>query len=128
MMMEINAPQLRYLAGLTDRDGYLGEAISGYPVMQRLEDAWTPGSLALSSSNVALAYAPDPANIHYANAVETYVRPPKAFLDAYEYDFLIFPVEQQASFGPRLAPEGDFEVIYEDDAFVLAERSSRRAQ
>lgn len=122
MMMEVNAPQLSYLLGRIDRDAYLRAAVSGYPVMQELAKHWSPEALALSSSNIAVAYSPDPARMHYASEAETYMRGAEEYLAEYEYDFLIFPNEQTQDLAQYLAPPGPFEPVYQDEAFTLAGR------
>ena len=122
MMMEVNAPQLRYLAGLTDRETYLRTAVAGYPAMQKLAELWTPEALALSASNIAVAYAPDPTRMHYTSQAETYMRRAEEYLAEYEYDFLVYPRGQAADFATHLVPAGRFAPVYDDGQFTVARR------
>ena len=58
MIVEINAPQLRYVAGSIDRDAYLSQALITYPSLAWLRDHTTPDERILSLENCSDVYAP----------------------------------------------------------------------
>jgi hypothetical protein len=60
LVVEVNAPQLRYLAGLTDRDGYLEAANRFYPSIRELNGLMETGELAIAINNCARGYTADP--------------------------------------------------------------------
>ena len=63
LVSEVNPPQIRYLSGVTDRDGYLEEANRFYPSMRELKRVMKPGDSAISLANCATAYFEDPSRI-----------------------------------------------------------------
>ena len=58
MIVEINAPQLRYLAGAIGRDEYLRQALITYPSLTWLRDHTNPADRILSLENCSDIYAP----------------------------------------------------------------------
>ena len=58
MIVEINAPQLRYLAGTIGRDEYLSQALITYPSLAWLRDHTTPAERILGLENCSDVYAP----------------------------------------------------------------------
>jgi len=58
MIVEINAPQLRYVAGAIGRDEYLSQALITYPSLAWLRDHTTPAERILGLENCSDAYAP----------------------------------------------------------------------
>jgi len=58
MIVEINAPQLRYVAGAIGRDEYLSRTLITYPSLVWLRDHTTPGERILSLENCSDVYAP----------------------------------------------------------------------
>jgi len=58
MIVEINAPQLRYVAGAISRDEYLSQALSTYPSLAWLRDHTTPPERILGLENCSDVYAP----------------------------------------------------------------------
>lgn len=63
LVSEVNPPQMRYLSGVTDRDGYLEEANRFYPSMRELKRLMEPGDSAISLANCAISYFEDPSRI-----------------------------------------------------------------
>lgn len=64
LICEINPPQMRYLAGMVDRDAYLREANRYYPSIRELALLMKPEETAISVGNCAVAYLGDPVRIH----------------------------------------------------------------
>ena len=58
MIVEINAPQLRYVAGAISRDEYLSQALITYPSLAWLRDHTTPAERILGLENCSDVYAP----------------------------------------------------------------------
>ncbi len=58
MIVEINAPQLRYVAGAIGRDEYLDQALNTYPSLAWLRDHTTPADRILGLENCSDVYAP----------------------------------------------------------------------
>src|SRR6185369_6720934 len=58
MIIEINAPQLRYVAGRISRDEYLNQALNTYPSLAWLRDHTTPAETILGLENCSDVYAP----------------------------------------------------------------------
>lgn len=61
LMLEVNAPQLAYLAGRLDRQGYLREAMADYGSIEFLNQIQKSGERTVSINNCSSAYATDPA-------------------------------------------------------------------
>ena len=58
MIVEINAPQLRYVAGAIGRDEYLSQALITYPSLAWLRDHTSPTEHILGLENCSDVYAP----------------------------------------------------------------------
>lgn len=58
MIVEINAPQLRYIAGAISRDEYLSQALITYPSLAWLRDHTKPDENILALENCSDIYAP----------------------------------------------------------------------
>ncbi len=58
MIVEINAPQLRYVAGAIGRDEYLSQALITYRSLAWLRDHTTPAERILGLENCSDVYAP----------------------------------------------------------------------
>jgi hypothetical protein len=63
LVSEVNPPQVRYLTGALDRDGYLEEANRFYPSMRELQRVMKPDESAVSIGNCAISYFGDPSRI-----------------------------------------------------------------
>jgi len=59
MIVEINAPQLRYLAGAISREEYLKQATITYASLAWLQDHTTPAQRILALENCSDVYAPE---------------------------------------------------------------------
>jgi dolichyl-phosphate-mannose-protein mannosyltransferase len=60
LILEVNAPQFRYLFSHRDREQYLQEALGTYPSLRLLGSMAAPGDRVLGINNCSMAYAPDP--------------------------------------------------------------------
>jgi hypothetical protein len=58
MIIEINAPQLRYVAGAIGRDDYLNQALNTHPSLAWLRDHTKPSEYILGLENCSDVYAP----------------------------------------------------------------------
>lgn len=73
LIVEVNAPQIRYFARRLDKAGYLREAMRTYRSIEFVRGAARPGERILSVSNCSYAYAPDPVDMQcYMNRREAY--------------------------------------------------------
>ncbi len=63
LVSEVNPPQVRYLSGALDRDGYLEEANRFYPSMRELKRLMKPDESAISIGNCAISYFEDPSRL-----------------------------------------------------------------
>lgn len=63
LMLEVNAPQLRYLAGQLDKPGYLRAAVADYRAIEFLNGELAEGERVLSIGNCAAGYADDPNRV-----------------------------------------------------------------
>lgn len=125
MMIEINAPQLRYLAGGLDRNGYLREAVAGYPGMRALAEVWQEGDLALNIGSFAVAHSPDPLRMHSTTLRGSWNRRPAQALAArYDYDWLVLR-NQDVNAARKQGLLDGMTICYRDDAFAIAGREAR---
>ena len=127
MVIEINAPQLRYLTGGLSREGFLLEAVPGYRAMSRLAEEWREGDLALTLYNTAICYSPDPSRVHYSGLGGWTYRSVEERLQQSgpRYDWVIFRTLQQKDFEEAHVLD-DTEIIYSDPGFSLARRRDAR--
>ncbi len=58
IIVEWNVPQFRFLAHLTDKNGYLTEALATYPSVHMLEGVVKPGDRVFGINNCSAMYAP----------------------------------------------------------------------
>ena len=63
VVSEVNPPQVRFLTGAIDRDGYLEEANRFYPSMRELKRIMKPDESAISVANCATSYFGDPSRL-----------------------------------------------------------------
>ena len=97
MIIEINAPQLRYLAGTIGRDEYLSKALITYPSLVWLRDHTTPAERILGLENCSDVYAP-PFPMYRSDCI---FRPWTAAeienqLSQMHFDFLVMPAGDRA--------------------------------
>ena len=112
MIVEINAPQLRYVAGTIGRDDYLSQALITYPSLVWLRDHTTPAERILSLENCSDVYAP-PFPRYRSNCV---FRPWTAAeienqLTQMHFDFLVMPASDRAP--------GQADEVFRDPNFVV---------
>jgi hypothetical protein len=122
LMLEVNAPQLAYLAGRLDRDAYLREAMSDYPAIAFLNVRAQPQQRTFSVNNCASAYAKDPA-LFRCLRYERQLRPKivesirVSILDA-DPDYLLLPADVRGDLILEALDPGAFgEAIYSDEFF-----------
>jgi hypothetical protein len=97
MIVEINAPQLRYVAGRIGRDAYLSQASITYSSLAWLRDHTTPADRILGLENCSDVYAP-PFPRYRSNCA---FRPWTAAevenqLSQMHFDFLVEPASDRA--------------------------------
>lgn len=124
LMLEVNAPQLAYLAGKLDREAYLREAMSDYPVIAFLNEHAQPGERTFSINNCSSAYAKDPA-LFRCLRYERQFRPEivESIRDAIVTaapDYLVVPTDGQGDLILEALEPGAFgDAIYADAVFRL---------
>jgi hypothetical protein len=121
MIVEINAPQLRYVAGAIDRDQYLSQALITYSSLAWLRDHTTPAERILSLENCSDVYAPPypryRSNCAFgpwtASEVESQLRTTR-------FDWLVAPVSnQQADVAAVRATSHTAAEVFRDANFVI---------
>ena len=121
LIVEVNLPQLRYLAGALDKSGYLKQALVGYASLEFLDGIVRPGERVLSLDNCARAYAPDPSNYICLGV------PPRRAdqapgllagrLQRERFDYLLLPsTATEGTVVAQLGKQWPLEKIYTDDA------------
>ena len=117
MIVEINAPQLRYVSGVINRDEYLSQALITYPSLAWLRDHTTPADRILGLENCSDVYAP-PYPRYESNCI---FRPWTAAeignqLRGKSFDWLVAPAGDQAAV---LAAGGAAREMYRDPNFAI---------
>jgi len=117
MIVEINAPQLRYVTGISNRDEYLSQALITYPSLVWLRDHTTPADRILGLENCSDVYAP-PYPRYQSNCV---FRPWTAAevgnqLRGKSFDWLVAPSGDQAAV---LASGHSAREMYRDPNFEI---------
>jgi len=113
MIVEINAPQLRYVAGRIGRDAYLSQALTTYSSLAWLRDHTAPAERILGLENCSDLYAP-PFPQYRSNCA---FRPWTAAevenqLSQMHFDFLVAPASERPP--TRTAVE-----VFRDTDFVV---------
>ncbi|MDA0205259.1 MAG: hypothetical protein O3A53_09870 [Acidobacteria bacterium] len=118
---EVNPPQIRYLSGTIDRDGYLEEANRFYPSMRELKRVMKPDESAISIANCAVAYFEDPSRIQcvlpdrrataWVSVVEV--------LREHTPDYLVVSGSSADRHLVDVLPEVDLHPVYEDPFFRI---------
>ena len=113
MIVEINAPQLRYIAGAIRRDEYLSQALNTYPSLIWLRDHTTPSERILGLENCSDVYAPlFPAyrsNCSFRPWTEVEI---ENQLSQMHFDFLVVPASDRAPRQPAVE-------VFRDGSFVV---------
>jgi len=112
MIVEINAPQLLYVAGRISRDEYLSRALNTYPSLAWLRDNTSPSVRILGLENCSDVYAPPfPRYQSYcafrpwtAGEIETQLRTAR-------FDWLVAPPGEKPPLGIEMYRDANF-VIY----------------
>jgi len=112
MIVEINAPQLLYVAGRISRDEYLSRALNTYSSLAWLRDHTSPSERILGLENCSDVYAPPfPRYQSYcafrpwtAGEIETQLR-------AARFDWLVAPPGERPPLGIEMYRDASF-VIY----------------
>lgn len=125
LIIEVNAPQIRYFARRLDKHGYLGEALRTYRAIEFVRGAAQPGERVFGVGNCSYAYASEPVDMQcYMNRSEVYTdadaQRVRAQLLAGEFRYLIVP--QGAPGGVILRAAGplvDAAPAYQDPYFAV---------
>jgi len=122
MTIEVNAPQLRYLAGLVDREGYLRAAVRSYPAAAYLRERAGPEDWILSCGNGGHAYLKHLGKFHIEPCSGRFRAGFEQTLAAKRWDWVILPNrerrrEQDAELMRQLATEA--ELRYEDRFYAV---------
>jgi hypothetical protein len=97
MIVEINAPQLRYVAGTIRRDEYLSQALITYPSLVWLRDHTSPTDFILSLENCSDVYAPPYPRYRSICAFRPWTAAEvESQLGQMHFDFLVIPASEQA--------------------------------
>jgi hypothetical protein len=114
MIIEVNGPQIAYLAGRLDKPGYLGSVLRTYRSLEYLQKA-EPGAEILGIDNCTRAYAPNPLKFQCVlcpqKGCET--SDVKANLEKFRPQYIVIPEAGQLS--PELAAIR----VYRDEYFAI---------
>jgi len=112
MIIEINLPQVRYLAGAISRDEYLTQATNTYASLAWLRDHTAPSERILGLENCSDVYAPDFPRYRSVCAFRPWTTPEiESQLSTASFDWLLAPAGNQPA---RPAVE-----MYRDPNFVI---------
>jgi hypothetical protein len=114
MIVEINAPQLRYLAGAIGRDDYLGQTLITYPSLVWLRDHTTASERILGLENCSDVYAPPFPRYTSICAYQRWTEPEiESQLQTQSFDWLLVPA------GTYAAGQEMYRETYRDPSFVI---------
>ncbi len=125
LIIEVNAPQIRYFARRLDKRGYLEQALRTYRSIQFVRGAAQPGERVFGVGNCSYAYASEPANMQcYMNRNEIYTdedaQRVRAQLLAGGFRYLIVPQGTPGGVILRVAgPLVDAAPAYQDPFFAV---------
>jgi hypothetical protein len=113
MIVEINVPQVRYVAGVIGRDEYLSQALITYPSLVWLRDHTTPAERILGLENCSDVYAPPFPRYRSICAFRPWTAAEiENQLSQMRFDFLVMPANDRAP--GQAAAE-----LYRDPNFVI---------
>lgn len=113
MIVEINAPQLRYVAGRIGRDAYLSQALTTYSSLAWLRDHTTPADRILGLENCSDLYAPPfPQYRSYCAFRPWTAAEIEDQLTQRHFDFLVVPASERA-------PGSAAAELYRDPNFAI---------
>jgi|GEM_PF-975004 len=121
MMLEINLPQLEYLAGRIDRDEFLTRAVSGYRVMKELERLQGPQDDAISFFCEHLVYAPNARKIGLVYAGRAAEPRRRQLLATRFFEFAVVARGLDEAMSEEEGGQ-DYQQVYADDDYVLWRR------
>lgn len=129
LMLEVNAPQLAYLAGRLDRDAYLREAMADYGAIEFLNERRQPDDRVVAVNNCSAAYAADPARFRCMRYDYLFLPPIVEMIStavtAARPDYLVLPADERGELVLDALGEGAFgPPLYEDATFRVHARAS----
>jgi hypothetical protein len=121
MIIEINAPQLRYMTGAIGRDEYLSQADITYPSLAWLRDHTTPAERILGLENCSDVYAPPfPRYQSYCAFRPWTSAEVEGQLRGASFDWLLAPAgDEQADLAAVGATERSAAEVFRDRSFVI---------
>ncbi|MCU1337687.1 MAG: hypothetical protein JWO19_3268 [Bryobacterales bacterium] len=121
MIVEINAPQLRYFAGAIGRDEYLKEGLVTYASLAWLRDHTEPSERILGLENCSDVYAPHFPRYHSVCVFRPWTSPEvENQLRTASFDWLLAPPgDQEATLAGARATRRVAKEIYRDPNFVI---------
>jgi hypothetical protein len=121
MIIEINAPQIRYVAGRIGRDEYLGQATITYPSLAWLRDHTTSTEAILGLENCSDVYAPPFPRYRSTCAFRPWTAPEvENQLRAARFDWLLAPPgDQEADLSAVRASGRSALEMYRDPNFLI---------
>jgi len=112
MIVEINLPQVRYLAGAISRDEYLTQTTNTYASLEWLREHTTPSERILGLENCSDVYAPDFPRYRSVCVFRPWTTPEiESQLSTASFDWLLAPAGNQ--------PGRPTEEVYRDPSFVI---------
>lgn len=122
LVSEVNPPQMRYLSGALDRDGYLEEANRFYPSMRELKRVMRPDESAISIGNCAISYFEDPSRIQCVSFLPSRTEVWEDVIDVlreHTPDYLVAPGRGADRHLADVLPAVGLELVYEDPVFRI---------
>ncbi|HEY2844217.1 MAG TPA: hypothetical protein VGJ09_11230, partial [Bryobacteraceae bacterium] len=121
MIVEINAPQIRFLAGAIGREDYLLQAGNTYASLAWLRDHTAPAERILGLENCSDVYAPPFPRYQSYCAFRPWMAPEVATrLQTQKFDWLLAPAPDQPAVIAGVRAAGRMAVeMYRDPAFVI---------
>jgi hypothetical protein len=121
MIVEINVPQLRYVAGIIGRDEYLSQADVNYPALAWLRDHTAPAERILGLENCSDVYAPPfPRYQSYCSFQPWTAAGVEGQLRGASFDWLVAPAgDEQAALAAVGATERSAAEVFRDHRFVI---------
>jgi 4-amino-4-deoxy-L-arabinose transferase-like glycosyltransferase len=117
-ILEVNAPQLRYLAGRMDKTEYLREALMPYRAVEFVRGVAAPQDPILSVDACPLLYVPNPSLFNCVWTSDRVREKLDVQLQRRNYRFLILPV-----IGAGEVPAG-WQSAYRDESYLVYARET----
>jgi hypothetical protein len=122
LISEVNPPQVRYLRGALDRDGYLEEANRFYPSMRELKRLMKPEDSAISIGNCAISYFEDPSRIQCVSFASSRFADWEAVADVlreHTPDYLVARGADADEYLADVFAEVGLQLVYQDPSFHI---------